>query len=157
MRGKTAIPKKVILPDEKYGSVNVAKFINYVLKKGKKSLAKKIVYQAFELAEKDLGQPALEIFEKAISNVSPQLEVKPRRIGGATYQVPVEVKPERQKMLAFRWLANAARSSQGKPLGQFLAKEIIDAYQETGAAFQIKLNMHKAAEANKAFAHFARF
>ncbi len=157
MRGKRHYQKRIIKPDTKYNSEMVAKLINYVMVGGKKKTATSIVYKAFELVEKKLQKPELEVFEQAVNNVSPLLEVRSKRIGGATYQVPMEVRPERKVALSFRWMIDSAFAKQGKAMEEFLAQEIIDAYNKTGAAMTKRENMHKMAEANKAFAHFARF
>lgn len=143
--------------DKKYNSVLVSKLIQYTMKDGKKSLAKQIVYDALSLAEKECKKPALTVFEEAIQNVSPLLEVKSRRIGGATYQVPVEVDSKRKTILALRWILDASRSKQGKPMSVFLSQEIIDSYNKTGSSLKKREDMHKAAEANRAFAHYSRF
>ena len=150
------IKKKVIIePDYKYSSLLVAKFINKVMEMGKKSVAEKIVYGALERAEKEIKKPALEILDAALNNAGPQLELKSRRIGGANYQVPYEVRGERKMALAFRWIINAARSVKGKPMQEKLSLEIINAYNTTGNAIKKKTDTHRMAEANKAFAHFA--
>lgn len=150
------IKKKIILePDYKYSSLLVAKFINKVMMGGKKSIAEKIVYGALERAEKELKKPALEVLDAAFNNAGPQLELKSRRIGGANYQVPYEVRGERKMALAFRWIIGAARSQKGKPMREKLAQEIINAYNNTGVAIKKKTDIHRMAEANKAFAHFA--
>ena len=133
----------------------VAKFINYVMRKGKKSVAQKIVYRTFELVEKKQKQDPVEIFDAAIRNVGPALEVKSRRIGGAAYQVPREVRGERRMNLAMRWILDGARSQKGRPMHECLADELIAASKNEGAAIKKKLDMHRMAEANKAFAHFA--
>ena len=156
-RGRKFIKKREIQPDFKYGDVRVAKFINYVMKKGKKSLAEKIVYKAFDMVKKKTGKNPLEVFEQAIKNAGPLLEVKPMRIGGATYQVPYEVSSARRFTLGAKWLIEAAQKRQGKPMEEFLAEEILAAYNNEGAAVKKKLDTHKMAEANKAFAHYARF
>jgi len=150
------ITKREIAPDPEYGSVKVAKFINYVMRRGKKHLAQRIVYNAFKILKEKTKQDPLEVFEKAIHNASPIMEVRPRRIGGATYQVPIEVKGDRRFALASRWIIEAARSRQGKPMEQKLAEEILNAAQNTGSAVKKKENVHRMAEANKAFAHFAQ-
>jgi small subunit ribosomal protein S7 len=147
--------KRKILPDPVYNSINVSKFINQVMRKGKKTIAKKIVYGAFEILKEKTKKEPLEIFEKAINNTSPLLEVRPRRIGGATYQVPVEVKGERRITLAMRWIIEAAKSKKGRPMKEKLAEELISAANNTGAAVKKKEDTHKMAEANRAFAHFA--
>ncbi len=156
MRGKRA-PKRKILPDPKYQSEKIAKFINYVMRKGKKTLAQKIVYRAFEIINKKTNQDPLKIFEKAIENASPEMEVKARRIGGANYQIPVPVREDRKFTLACRWLIEAAREKKGKPMEEKLAEEILEAFNNRGSAIKKKEDLHKIAEANKAFAYFARF
>ncbi|MBI2063471.1 MAG: 30S ribosomal protein S7 [Candidatus Yanofskybacteria bacterium] len=150
------IKKKIIVePDYKYSSLLIAKLINKVMESGKKSIAERIVYGALERAEKELKKPALEVLDAALNNAGPQLELKSRRIGGANYQVPYEVRGERKMALAFRWIIDAARSSKGKPMQEKLAQEIINAYNNTGIAIKKKTDTHRMAEANKAFAHFA--
>ena len=156
MRGKSKYKKIEIKPDPKYNSILVARFINQVMRKGKKAKAENIVYSAFAVAEKGLKDPALEIFEKALENVGPALEVRSRRIGGATYQVPKEVKGDRKITLAMRWIVEAARDRQGKPMRVFLAQELMDAAKNTGIAIKKKQDIIKLAEANRAFAHYAR-
>lgn len=157
MRGRAKYKKKIIKPDQKYQSVLVSKFINKIILRGQRKTAQNIVYRAMDLIGKNIGQQPLVILEQAIANISPLLEVKSKRIGGATYQVPMEVRSERKVTLAFRWIIAAARQRQGKPMEEFLAQEIIDAYNKTGAAMTKRTNLHKMAEANRAFAHFARY
>ncbi|MBI2063328.1 MAG: 30S ribosomal protein S7 [Candidatus Yanofskybacteria bacterium] len=150
------IKKKIIVePDYKYSSLLVVKLINKVMSSGKRSTAEKIVYGALERAEKEIKKPALEVLDMALNNAGPQLELKSRRIGGANYQVPYEVRGERKMALAFRWIIDAARSQKGKPMQEKLAQEIINAYNNTGVAIKKKTDTHRMAEANKAFAHFA--
>src|SRR3989344_1207317 len=144
-----------ILPDPKYSNVAIAKFINYVMKGGKKSVAQKVVYRTFDMIEKKYQQDPLVVFDTAIKNVSPQLEVKSRRVGGATYQVPREVRGPRKLALTYRWILGAARSKKGKPMHEKLAEELIAASKNEGAAIKKKLDTHRMAEANKAFAHFS--
>ena len=147
--------EKEILADPKFNSKIVAKFINMVMLEGKKSIAEGIVYEAFEIAKKNLNeQDVLKIFYKALDNVRPRLEVKPRRVGGATYQVPIEVRQERGTSIALRWIRDFAQSKKGKPMQQKLAEEIISAYKGEGAAIKKRDDTHKMAESNKAFAHF---
>lgn len=146
--------KREILPDPKYNSVLVAKFINCLMLKGKKSLAERIFYTALERIEQKTGKSGLEVFEKAVANTKPLLEVKSRRVGGATYQVPVEVRPERQQSLAIRWLIAAARQRSEHTMSERLANELIAASKGEGAAIRKKEDTHRMAEANKAFAHF---
>ncbi|MFN3467714.1 MAG: 30S ribosomal protein S7 [Candidatus Brocadiales bacterium] len=142
-------------PDVVYGSKLVSKFINNLMKKGKKSLAERVLYDALELVKKRLpDKEPLDVLETAVNNVKPLVEVRSRRIGGATYQVPVEVPRRRQLSLAFRWLIQAAKAKKGRPMAQRLADELADAYKKQGAAYMKRENTHKMAEANKAFAHF---
>ena len=156
MRGRK-FPKRKINPDLKYNSITVSKFINKIILRGQKETARIITYKAFDLIKEKTQKEPLQVFEGALKNAAPLLEVNPRRIGGATYQVPIEVRPERRETLAMRWIINAARSKQGKPFNEFLALEIIDAYNNTGSAIKKRDVLHKMAEANKAFAHYARF
>lgn len=144
-------------PDKVYNSILVSKLINYVMRNGKKSTAERLVYSALEKSALTLDKDALNILETVIGNISPLLEVRSRRIGGATYQVPVEVRPERKLILSLRWLVESARKRQGKNLDEILGEELTDAYNKTGSAIKKREEMHKAAEANKAFAHFARY
>jgi small subunit ribosomal protein S7 len=153
-RRKKRIERK-IPPDFVYNSELVSKFINYIMRRGKKVTARKIVYGAFEIIRKKTKQDPLEVFQKAIANTSPQLEVKPRRIGGATYQVPVEVPDYRRITLAMKWMILGAKQKRGKPMKEKLAEEIIAASKGEGFAVKKKEDLHKMAEANKAFAHFA--
>jgi len=148
--------KRIIAPDPLFNNVLVAKFINQVMKKGKKSLARKIVYNSFDIIKEKSQKEALEIFDLAIGNVSPFLEVKPMRVGGATYQVPREVKGDRKITLAMRWLIKAAKSKKGKPMSEKLAEELIAASNNEGTAIKKKQDTQRMAEANKAFAHLAR-
>jgi small subunit ribosomal protein S7 len=148
--------RKPIQPDLTFESVQVAKFINYIMEGGKKNTAKKVIYDALnEIGEKAKTDKPLEVFESALDNVGPVTEVRSRRIGGATYQVPREVKPNRRQALAMRWIIMAARSKKGMPMASRLADEIILASKNEGEAFKKKENTHKMAEANRAFAHFA--
>ncbi len=147
--------KKVLLPDPKFSSKIVGKFINMVMLEGKKSVAEKIVYSAFEKVKTVLNEPdALKIFHKAIDNVRPRLEVKPRRVGGATYQVPIEVKQDRGASIALRWIRDFSKNRKGKAMEDKLADELIAAYKGEGAAIKKRDDTHKMAESNKAFAHF---
>jgi small subunit ribosomal protein S7 len=153
MRKKRAT-KRPIAPDPKFQDILVARFINSLLKRGKKHLARRILYEAFEtIEERTKGNP-LDLFKKAVSNVSPLLEVRARRVGGATYQVPTEVRPERRTALAIRWLINYAQERSEKSMAQRLASELIAAAQGEGGAIKKKDDVHRMAEANKAFAHF---
>lgn len=146
--------KPEILPDVRYNSVQVQSFINRVMKKGKKSVATRLVYDALDMAEERTKRSGIEIFEQAMKNVSPVMEVKPRRVGGATYQVPMEVPPYRRFALASRWLLSAARSRSGKSFSEKLAAELMDAANNTGAAIRKREETHKMAEANRAFSHY---
>jgi len=143
-------------PDVKYKSKLVSKFINSLMRKGKKSVAERVFYGAMEVIEKKITDVApLEMFETAVNNVKPLVEVRSKRVGGATYQVPVEVPKQRQLSLAFRWIIDAAKGKKGRPMFQRLADELVDAYKKQGIAITQRENTHKMAEANKAFAHFA--
>jgi len=153
---RRAYKKHKISPDRVYNDVAVSQLINKVMRQGKKTIAQKIVYSAFTLIKEQVKKEPLEIFRQAIENASPLLEVKPKRIGGATYQVPMEVRGERRLALAFRWIIEGARGKKGKPMQEKLAQEIIDAANGQGNAIKKKNDMHRMAEANKAFAHFAR-
>ena len=146
--------RREVLADPMYNNVVVTKLINNIMLDGKKGVAQKIVYGAFERVADKTGKPALEVFEEAMNNVMPVLEVKARRIGGATYQVPIEVRPDRRQALALRWLTMFARKRGEKTMEERLANEIMDAANNTGAAVKRKEDMHKMAEANKAFAHY---
>ena len=142
------------MPDAKYNDRVVTKLINNIMLDGKKGLATRIVYDAFDIIEETTGNDALEVFYQALENIMPTLEVKARRIGGANYQVPMEVRPERRQTLALRWLVNFSRARGEKTMVERLAKEILDASNNSGAAVRRKEEMHRAAEANKAFAHY---
>ena len=147
--------KREVIPDPKYKSVTVARFINIIMTRGKRSVAEKIVYRCFDVLAKETGKGALEVFQKALDNARPLLEIKPRRIGGATYQVPIDVKPERGVSIVMRWIRNFARTKKGKPMEIKLADELLEAYNNQGSAVKKRDDTHKMAEANKAFAHFA--
>ncbi len=155
-RGHIKIKKRPIEPDRKYGDILISRFINYVLRHGKKSTAEKIVYYSFDKAHKELKKSPSEIFERVIKNVGPIVEVRGKRIGGANYQVPVEVGKDRRNILAMRWVINAAKEKRGKKMAEKLADELILAYRGEGSAVKKREETHKMAEANKAFAHFAR-
>ncbi|MBT23305.1 30S ribosomal protein S7 [SAR86 cluster bacterium] len=146
--------KRKVIPDPKFQDVIVAKFMNHIMKDGKKSVAEKIVYGAFNIVDKDKKADPVEVFKKALDEVGPVVEVKSRRVGGATYQVPVEVRPSRRQALAMRWLVDAARKRNEKSMDQRLAGELSDAAVGKGAAVKKKEDVHKMAEANKAFSHF---
>ena len=154
MPRKGNVPKREVLPDPVYGSVVVAKLINSVMLDGKKGVAQKIVYDAFEQIKNVTGEEPLEVFEQAMNNIMPVLEVKARRIGGANYQVPIEVRPERRQTLGIRWILAAARKRGEKVMAERLAGELLDAANNTGAAVKKREDTHKMAEANKAFAHY---
>lgn len=143
-----------IQPDVKYHSVTVAKFINNVMKSGKKSIAESIVYDAMDILAQRTGKPASEVFERAIREAMPVVEVRPRRVGGATYQVPMEVEPHRSMALAMRWIIASAGKRPGKTMAEKLANELLDVYNGTGATIKKKEDTHKMAEANRAFAHY---
>ena len=153
MRKRRAV-KRDVLPDPIYNSKVVTKLINQIMNDGKKGTAERILYEAFEMIKEKTGQEPMEVYEKALENVKPLLEVKSRRVGGSNYQVPVEVKPERAQALAFRWLINYARLRNGHSMAENLANEIIDASNGVGASVKKKDDTHKMAEANKAFAHY---
>lgn len=154
MRGKPA-PKRTIPGDPKYDNVTLAKFINSIMRKGKKTTAQHVVYGALNIIEKETKQDPVKVFDQAIANVSPIIEVKSRRVGGANYQIPVEVKGGRKLALAFRWIIGAASAKKGKPMGFKLAHELIDASKKQGDAMKKREDVHRMAEANRAFAHFA--
>ena len=154
MPRKGNVPKRQVLPDPVHGSKVVTKLINNLMIDGKKGKAQKIVYDAFEMVAEKTGENALEVFETAMNNIMPVLEVKARRVGGANYQVPVEVRPERRQTLGLRWLVNYTRARGEKGMVEKLAKEIMDAANNTGASVKKKEDTHKMAEANKAFAHY---
>ena len=148
------ISKRDVLPDPLYGSKLVTKLINNVMQDGKKGVAQTIVYDAFTAVEEKVGQSALEVFEEALENIMPKLEVKARRVGGSTYQVPMEVRAERRQTLGLRWLVAAARNRSERTMAERLAGEITDAKNSMGGAFKKKEETHRMAEANKAFAHY---
>ncbi|MCM1290232.1 MAG: 30S ribosomal protein S7 [Corallococcus sp.] len=154
MSRRVRAPKREVLPDPVYGSVVVSKVINQVMQDGKKGTAQEIVYGAFDEIKAKTGQDPMEVFNKAINNLMPMLECKARRVGGANYQVPMEVRPERRQTLAIRWLVLFARKRGDRFMYLRLANELMDAYNEQGGAYKRKEEMHRAAEANKAFAHF---
>ena len=148
------ISKRDVLPDPMYGSKLVTKLVNNVMYDGKKGVAQTIVYDAFKIVEEKVGQSALEVFQEALENLKPQLEVKARRVGGSTYQVPMEVRAERQQTLALRWLVAYSRNRGERTMAERLAAEIVDAKNSMGGAFKKKEETHRMAEANKAFAHY---
>ena len=154
MSRKRKAPIRKIYPDPKYGSVVISKFINSIMYDGKRSTAEKILYSALEKIKEKSKEDPVKIFNSAISNVKPNLEVRSRRVGGATYQVPVEVKTKRSQTLALRWLLEATRKRKNKSMSERLLNELMDAYQKKGAAIKKREDTHKMAESNKAFAHF---
>src|SRR6266516_1087016 len=157
MPRRGTIKKRVPPPDPRYNSIVVQQFINKVMQRGKKSIAERIVYQALELAAERLKKTPMEVFDLAIRNAGPAIEVKPKRVGGATYQVPVEVKSDRRQALAMRWLLTAARGRSGKPMYERLAAELMDAYNNTGTTIKRKEDVQRMAEANRAFSHYGKF
>lgn len=154
-RGK--VEKRIPPPDPRHNSVMVQQFINKVMQRGKKSVAETIVYGAMDLAAERLKKTPIEVLETAIRNAGPAIEVKPRRVGGATYQVPVEVKSDRRQSLAMRWLLISARARTGKPMHERLAAELMDAFNNTGTTIKRKEDVQRMAEANRAFSHYGRF
>jgi len=154
MSRRKKVKEGEIDPDPVYGDKKVAKFINYIMRRGKKSVAEKIFYNAMEIIEKKTGKKGIDVFRKAIENVSPVMEVKSRRIGGATYQVPVEVPERRRFFLASKWIIMFAKARKGKPMAEKLAEELIAASKGEGASIKKRDDTHRMAEANKAFAHF---
>ncbi len=154
MPRRREVPKRQILPDPKFGSQTLAKFVNILMLDGKKSVAEKIAYGALDLIQERGNTDPIEVFETALENVRPTVEVKSRRVGGATYQVPVEVRPSRRTALAMRWLVEASRSRGEKSMGMRLAGELMDAFENRGTAVKKREDTHRMAEANKAFSHF---
>lgn len=154
MGRRRAAEKREVLPDPKFGSVVVTKFVNTAMYDGKKSVSEKILHEAFDFIQKKANKPGLEVFQEALSNVGPSVELKSRRVGGATYQVPVEVRAERSQALAIRWIIANARKRSEKTMIQKLAGELLDAYNNRGGAIKKKEDTHRMAEANKAFAHY---
>ena len=154
MPRRRRVVEREILPDPKYKSILVAKFVNCLMKRGEKGISEKIFYDSINLIQQEAKKDGIEVFKKAIDNVQPVLEVKSRRVGGATYQVPVEVRSKRKAALAIRWIISYARGRHGKSMTEKLAAELIDASNNTGGSIKKKEDTHKMAEANKAFAHF---
>jgi len=152
---KGPVKKRTIEPDTKYQSTLIAKFVNYLMYGGKKITSRKIVYDALAIAEKKTGKTGIEVMDQVISNVGPQMELRSRRIGGANYQIPYPVSVDRRIALAFRWIIDVSRSKKGKQMSEKLAQELVDAFNNTGSAVKKKLDTHRMADANKAFAHFA--
>lgn len=155
MRGKKA-PVRNIYPDIKYKSVLVSKLINYVMRDGKKYLATKIVYDAFDIMEKKASKPAMDVFDLAMKNIIPSVEVRSRRVGGANYQIPTPVRGDRRYQLAYRWILAAARGKKGRPMAEKLAAELLAAADNEGEAVKKRADVQRMADANRAFAHFAR-
>lgn len=155
MRGKRA-PKRKIKPDEKYNNVNVAKFINYIMQRGKKSVAQGIVYGCFDLIKEKTKKEPVEVFTQALKNVAPLLEVRSKRVGGSNYQIPIPVKGDRKLMLSYRWIIEAAKAKKGAAMHKKLAEELVAAYNREGTAVKKRETIHKMAESNRAFAHFRR-
>lgn len=154
MPRRSGVPKRDVLPDPIYGSKVVTKLTNQIMLDGKKGVAQKIVYDAFDIIKEKTGSEPMDVFNKALENVMPQLEVKARRVGGSTYQVPMEIRPERRQTLGIRWIVLFSRKRGEKTMKDRLAAELMDAYNSTGASFKRKEEMHRMADANKAFAHF---
>lgn len=149
--------KRIVEPDLRYGSVQVSMFVNRLMRGGKKSTATGVLYESFHFVEERTKRAPLEVFEEALKNVTPQIEVKPRRVGGATYQVPTPVSPHRQNALAMRWILGAARNRGGRSMAEKLANEFMDAATNQGAAVKKRDDVHRMAEANRAYSHFSRF
>lgn len=154
MPRRRVVAKRIVLPDPKFGNVTLAKFMNMVMVSGKKSVAERIVYGALDSVQEKLTKDPLEVFDEALENIAPMVEVKSRRVGGATYQVPVEVRPSRRQALAMRWLVEFSRKRGEKSMAQRLAGELIDASQGKGAAVKKREDVHRMADANKAFSHY---
>lgn len=154
MSRRRVVKKREILPDSKYKNTTIAKFIMHLMLSGKKSISTKIVYDALDIMKEKLKKDPVELFTKALENVTPQIEVKSRRVGGSTYQVPVEIRDERKIALAIRWIIQFSRQKKGKSMSTKLSEELMDAFNNTGSAFKKKEDTHRMAEANKAFAHY---
>ena len=154
MSRKSRAPKRIFYPDSQYGSLIVSKFINFIMHGGKRSVAEKIIYTTFDQIKKKTKEDPIKVFNEAINNIRPNLEVRSRRVGGATYQVPVEVRAKRSQTLALRWLRDAARNRKNKIMSDRLFNELMDAYQKKGAAIKKREDTHRMAESNKAFAHY---
>ncbi len=155
MRGKQA-PKRTIGPDPKFQNINIAKLINYMMRRGKKSTSQRVVYGAFDFISAKKKQDPIEVFNEAVKNIAPSVEVRGRRVGGANFQVPVPVRAERRFALACRWIIAAAQARKGKSMSEKLAMELLDASEKQGEAMRKKMDVYKMAEANRAFAHFSR-
>jgi small subunit ribosomal protein S7 len=154
MPRRREVPERVIVPDAKYNSKLVSKFVKSIMKDGKKSIAESILYDAMDIIEKKTGEPAIKIFEQALENAKPMIEVKSRRVGGSTYQVPTEIRPSRRTALGIRWIIDYARKRSEKGMVNKLSAELLDAANKRGASIKKKEDTHKMAEANKAFAHY---
>ncbi len=154
MPRRREVPKRQIMPDPQYGERLVGKFINYLMKRGKRNIAESLLYKSFDIVSEKTKEEPVRVFKKAMDNVKPVLEVRSRRVGGATYQVPIEVRPDRKVALAMRWLINYSIQRSGKSMVEKLAGEILDAYNNRGASVKKREDVHKMAEANKAFAHY---
>jgi len=154
MPRRSGVPKRDVLPDPIYGSKVITKLTNQIMYDGKKGIAQAIVYEAFDIIKEKMGAEPMDVFNQAIENIKPVLEVKARRVGGANYQVPIEIRPERRQTLAIRWMVLYARKRSEKTMKERIAGEIMDAYNNTGASIKKKDEMHRMAEANKAFAHY---
>jgi small subunit ribosomal protein S7 len=157
MPRRAKVQRRVLVPDARYQSETLSKFINKVMQRGKKGTAERIVYNAMDTIQQRTGREPLEVFEQALYNATPLLEVKPRRVGGATYQVPVQIEGARRTSLAMRWLLQSARNRNGKSMDEKLANELLDAFNNTGATIQRREDTHRMAEANRAFSHYGRF
>lgn len=157
MPRRGTIERRIPPPDARFNSVPMSQFINKVMQRGKKSVAQRIVYDALELAAQRLNRTPMEVFDGALRNAGPAIEVKPKRVGGATYQVPVEVKADRRQALAMRWLLMSARARSGRPMHEKLATELVDAFNNTGNTIKRKEDVQRMAEANRAFSHYGRF
>jgi small subunit ribosomal protein S7 len=154
MPRRAKVQRREIVPDPKYGSELVTRFVNKVMERGKKGRAERIVYDAFEIVETRTGRNPLDVFQQALQNATPIIEVKPRRVGGATYQVPVQIEGGRRLSLAIRWMLSSSRARNGRTMAEKLAAEIVDAYNNTGATIKRREDTHRMAEANKAFSHY---
>lgn len=157
MPRRAKVQRRILVPDARYQSETLSKFINKVMQRGKKGTAERIVYTAMETIQQRTGREPLEVFEQALYNATPLLEVKPRRVGGATYQVPVQIEGARRTSLAMRWLLQSARNRSGKSMDEKLANELLDAFNNTGATIKRREDTHRMAEANRAFSHYGRF
>jgi len=154
MPRRREVPNRLIIPDSKYNNKLVSRFVSCIMRDGKKSTAEAILYKAFDIIEEKIKEPPLEVFEKAVGNVRPQIEVKSRRVGGSTYQIPTEIRPSRRTALAIRWLLTFSRKRSEKSMASKLAAELMEAAQDRGSSVKKKEDTHKMAEANKAFAHY---